>query len=68
VEGAGRLEAFGSADPQSLTSYDEAEWDTYDGYVMAVIRAGTEEGKIKVVFTSQSHEEQCVELEVRKQA
>ena len=68
VEGAGRLEAFGSADPQSLTSYDEAEWDTYDGYVTAVIRAGTEEGKIKVVFTSQSHEEQCVELEVRKQA
>ena len=68
VEGAGRLEAFGSADPQSLTSYDEAEWDTYDGYVMAVIRAGTEKGKIKVVFTSQSHEEQCVELEVRKQA
>lgn len=68
VEGAGRLEAFGSADPQSLTGYDETEWETYDGYVMAVVRAGTEEGKIKVVFTAEGHKEQSVELEVRKQA
>ena len=30
VEGAGRLEAFGSADPQSLSSYGDTEWDTYD--------------------------------------
>lgn len=68
VEGAGRLEAFGSADPQALTGYDEAEWDTYDGYVMAVVRAGTEEGEITVVFTAEGHKEQCVKLEVRKQA
>lgn len=68
VEGAGRLEAFGSADPQSLTGYDETEWETYDGYVMAVVRAGTEEGKIKVVFTAEGHKEQSEELEVRRQA
>lgn len=66
VEGAGRLEAFGSADPQALTGYDDAEWDTYDGYVMAVVRAGTEEGEITVVFTEEGHEEQRVKLEVRK--
>ncbi|MDE7273430.1 MAG: DUF4982 domain-containing protein [Lachnospiraceae bacterium] len=67
VEGAGRLEAFGSADPQALTGYDETEWDTYDGYVMAVVRAGMEEGQIKVVFTAEGTEEQCVELTVRNQ-
>lgn len=66
VEGAGRLEAFGSADPQALTGYDEAEWDTYDGYVMAVVRAGTEDGEITVVFTAEGHKEQRVKLEVRK--
>ncbi|MDE5699196.1 MAG: DUF4982 domain-containing protein [Lachnospiraceae bacterium] len=67
VEGAGRLEAFGSADPQALTAYDETEWETYDGYVMAVVRAGTEEGTIKAVFTAEDTEAQCVELEVRRQ-
>lgn len=44
VEGKGTLAAFGSADPQSLSSYDDKEWEIYDGYVMAVVRAGTEEG------------------------
>lgn len=65
VEGAGRLEAFGSADPQSLSSYDDTEWDTYDGYVMAVIRSGMETGKIKVVFASDGCKDTCVEIEVR---
>lgn len=66
VEGAGRLEAFGSADPQSLSIYDDTEWDTYDGYVMAVIRSGMETGKIKVIFTSEGCKETCVEIEVCK--
>lgn len=65
VEGAGRLEAFGSADPQSLSSYDDTEWDTYDGHVMAVVRSGMESGKIKVVFTSEGCKDICVEIEVR---
>ena len=44
VEGAGRLEGFGSADPSCLGSYDDMEWETYDGYVMGVVRAGEEDG------------------------
>lgn len=65
VEGAGRLEGFGSADPQSLGSYDDTEWETYDGYVMAVVRAGEEVGCIKVTVTSEGCEEQSLELQVR---
>ncbi len=37
VEGEGVLQGFGNADPQSTGSYDGYEWETYDGYVMAVI-------------------------------
>ena len=44
MEGKGTLAAFRSADPQSLSSYDDKEWEIYDGYLMAVVRAGTEEG------------------------
>lgn len=64
VEGAGRLEGFGSADPQSLGSYDDREWETYDGYVIAVVRAGEDEGSIRVTVTAEGCEEQCVELQV----
>lgn len=66
VEGAGRLEGFGSADPQSLGSYDDTQWETYDGYVMAVVRAGEEDGSIKITVTADGCEEQCVELQARK--
>lgn len=65
VEGAGRLEGFGSADPQCLGSYDDTAWETYDGYVMAVVRAGEEDGTIKVTVSAEGCGEQCVELQVR---
>lgn len=63
VEGAGSLAALGSADPQTLGSYDDAEWETYDGYVMAVVRSGEEEGKIVVTVAAQGCEEQMIELQ-----
>lgn len=65
VEGAGRLEGFGSADPQALGSYDDAAWETYDGYAMAVVRAGEEDGTIRVAVRADGCEEQCIELQVR---
>ena len=64
VEGAGTLEAFGSADPRALGSYDDPTWNTYDGYVMAVVRAGTEKGTIHVRFSAEGCKEQDVALEV----
>lgn len=63
MEGAGSLAALGSADPQALGSYDDAEWETYDGYVMAVVRSGEEEGKIVVTVAAQGCEEQMIELQ-----
>ncbi len=65
VEGAGDLAGFGSADPQSLRSYDDNKWETYDGYVMAVVRAGEEEGVIRVNIAAEGCEEQCLEIPVR---
>ncbi len=65
VEGAGRLEGFGSADPSCLGSYDDREWETYDGYVMAVVRAGEEDGSIRVTAVAEGCEAQCVEIQVR---
>ena len=65
VEGAGRLEGFGSADPSCLGSYDDMEWETYDGYVMGVVRAGEEDGSIRVTAAAEGCEAQCVEIQVR---
>ena len=50
VEGAGTLQGFGNADPRAIGSYDDTTWKTYDGYAMAVIRAGVEPGEIRVKF------------------
>lgn len=66
VEGAGRLEAMGSADPASLGSYDDSQWETYDGYVMAVVRSGQEEGNIQVVVQAEGCEEVRLNLEALK--
>ena len=64
AEGAGRIEAFGSADPKSLSEYDDRTWETFDGHVMAVVRAGMEEGTIKVCFEADGCKEQTVNIMV----
>ncbi len=64
VEGAAELIGFGNADPQAMGSYDDTEWETYDGYVMAVIRAGRKPGMAKVVFSAEDCKDQTVEFEV----
>lgn len=53
VTGAGTLQGFGNADPRSIGSYDDTTWKTYNGYVMAVVRAGSEAGAIKVKFEAE---------------
>ena len=64
VEGAAELLGFGNADPQAMGSYDDTEWETYDGQVMAVIRAGQEPGIAKIVFSAEDCKDQTVEFEV----
>lgn len=65
VEGPGTLQAFGSAEPQPLGSYDDAEWETYDGEVMAAVRSTKEAGTIRVHFTAEGCEEAVVSIESR---
>lgn len=48
VEGAGVLAGFGSAHPQCEGSYQDKTWETFDGRVMAVVRATAEPGEIRV--------------------
>ncbi len=66
VEGAGSLQGFGSADPETENYYDNTVWETYDGYLLAVIRAGEETGEIKVSFTADGCEKQEIIIKVEK--
>lgn len=52
VEGAGTLLGFGSGAPSAEGSYQDATWPTFDGRVMAVVRAGEEPGEIRVTFSA----------------
>ena len=65
VEGAGSLQGFGNADPRAIGSYDHPTWKTFDGYVMAVVRAGEEPGKIIVRFDSEGLESQEIVIDVQ---
>ena len=65
VEGAAVLQGFGSADPQPLRGYQETEWETFDGKVLAVIRSAEEAGPVKVTFTAEGVAPAVVELETR---
>ncbi len=65
VEGAGILQAFGSAEPQPTRSYDDSEWETYDGQVMAAIRSIGEPGEIRVHFEAEGCESVTVSIACR---
>ena len=65
VEGAGTLQGFGSADPAAENSYDDPVWQTYDGYLLAAVRAGQEPGRITVTFAAEGCDPQVIRLEVR---
>lgn len=64
VEGAGRLQGFGSADPETENYYDNTVWETYDGRLLAVVRAGEEAGEIKISFASKGCETQNLTIQV----
>ncbi len=62
VEGPGVLQGYGSGEPQPTRSYDDTEWETYDGEVMAAIRSNGEAGTITVRFTAEGCEDAVVEI------
>ena len=63
VEGDGTLQGYGSADPAVTRSYDDTACETYDGYVMAVVRAGIRPGTIKVTFSAEGCEPKTVQIQ-----
>ena len=62
VKGEGVLQGFGNANPCSLESYDSNECNTYDGYAMAVVRAGQSQGKIQIIISAEACEDKVIEL------
>lgn len=64
VEGAGSLLGFGSGNPSCLGSYQDTCWETYDGRVLAVVRAGQQSGMLTVTFSAPGCPDAVVQLEV----
>ncbi|NTV91148.1 MAG: glycoside hydrolase family 2 protein [Clostridiales bacterium] len=63
VEGPAVLQGFGSADPFSLESFFDSTRTTYDGKVLAVVRALGEAGKITVKISAPGCEARTLLLE-----
>ena len=53
VEGAGTLQAFGSARPNMGEDFYSDTHTTYYGKALAVVRAGYEPGEIKVTVSAE---------------
>ena len=62
VAGAGTLQGFGSADPITENYYDCPTWKTYDGCLLAAVRAGREPGEISVTFTAEGCADKTVKI------
>lgn len=64
LDGTCSLAGFGSAEPSCERSYFSTTCPTYDGYVMAVVRAGLEKGITKITISSEGMDSLEVILEV----
>ncbi len=64
VEGNAILQGFGSANPSCEGSYQGDTWETFDGSVMAVIRAGRETGKARIKIFSENLGNSVLELAI----
>jgi hypothetical protein len=53
IEGAANLQGFGSANPTCEGSYQDTQWETYDGKVMAVVRSATKSGEVLLTFEAE---------------
>ena len=62
VDGAGVLAGFGSAHPQCEGSYQDNVWETFDGRVMAVVRAMDQPGEIRVCISAEGCGEETITL------
>ena len=65
VEGAAKLQGLGSALCKTDERYVDNTFHSYRGRLLAVLRAGTVPGKVKVTVTSKNMKTVELELEVR---
>ena len=65
VEGCAALQGFGSADPSCEGSYQSHTWNTYDGSVMAVIRAAKCPGEAIVTISAVNFAEEKLVLNIK---
>ena len=64
IEGPAVLQALGSAATQTDETYLGSSHTTWLGRALAVIRAGTEPGKVRVTVTAEGYEPQYLDLTV----
>jgi beta-galactosidase len=64
IEGAGTLQGFGSADPLSEEQFLATERTTYDGRVLAVVRAGLQPGTITARVSAEGCAERVITIRV----
>lgn len=62
VEGAGKLQGFGSADPKSEENFFDTERTTFDGKVLAVIRPNNP-GTITVKVSAEGCDPKTIDIE-----
>ena len=62
VDGTGTLTGLGSADPAPLGSYTDARTELFRGSALAVVRATTEQGEVRVTARSRVYGESSVTL------
>ena len=65
VEGVGTLAGFGSANPCTEEAYVGESHETYYGRAQAVVRAGYEEGSIKVTVSAEGLQTKEIVLEIK---
>ena len=65
VEGAAKLQGLGSALCKTDERYVDDHFNSYRGRLLAVFRAGTEPGKVKVTVTTGNMKPVELELEVQ---
>ena len=65
VEGAGTLQGFGSSRPVMKENFYSDTHTTYLGHALAVVRAGSVPGEIRVTVSGDGLEEQEAVIEVR---
>ncbi len=65
VEGAATLQGFGNADPFSEGDFFGTTWETYDGAVLAVVRAGKASGEVTIKVSAEGCEDVTVKVQIK---